>query len=466
MGKKFTDAGVRLYKAGPKRREIPDACAKGLYLIIQPSGVKSWALRYRRPNGKTAKLTLGDFDSSAGKEPDDEPKIGDPLSLVGARTLAAAQLRQLKRGIDVSAVYLGEKRRARAAVANAAANSFAAIARAFIDEHCVKFNRRWRESASLFGFDWPEDGQAEPTLRKSGLAARWKDRELRSISSDEVHDLVVEAQRFGVPGREPRHSGPSDSRGRALAAALSKFFSWSKERRHISVNPALDLFFPSPGMARSRVLNSKIDVRRADEVRWFWKATDTLSEPFGTLLKLLLLTGCRLNELAGLRTEEVSDDLGTLRIPAERVKNHKSFEVYLAEQAVKLLASVKPLDGCTHWFSTNGKTQLSGWSKIKRQLDQAMLELARAERGDDFAIPSWRIHDLRRTASTGMHSIGVPPHVVEAALNHVSGHRGGVAGVYNQEQYSIEKKAAWARWAGHVQAVVNGAQSNVVPMRA
>jgi integrase len=301
-------------------------------------------------------------------------------------------------------------------------------------------------------------------MRKGGLAARWRDRELRSITSDELHDLIDEAQRDGVPGRKPRQKGPNDSRARAMAAAFSMFFGWAKKNRHISVNPALDLHRPKPSRARERILNSKFDVRRADELRWFWKATDELSEPYGVLLKLLLLTGCRRDELADLTGDEVSDDMQTIMLPGSRTKNHRPIDIFLAPIAVNLLASVKRIAGCRFWFTSNGQTPVASWSKAKRDLDAAMLKIARAERGDDFAIPAWRVHDLRRTAATGMAGIGVSPHVVEAALNHVSGSKGGIAGVYNKEQYSEEKRIAWARWGDHVAAVVNGAaQSNVVP---
>jgi integrase len=301
-------------------------------------------------------------------------------------------------------------------------------------------------------------------MRKGGLAARWRDRELRSITADELHDLIDEARRDGVPGRKPRQRGPNDSRARAMAAAFSMFFGWAKKNRHVSVNPALDLHKPKPSRARERVLNSKLDVRRADEIRWFWKAADKLSEPYGALLKLLLLTGCRRDEIAELTGDEVSDDLATLRLPGKRVKNHRGFEVYLPPLARDLLAGAKRFAGCRFWFSTNGQTPVASWSKAKRDLDAAMLRLARQEHGDEYQIEAWRIHDLRRTCATGMHGIGIAPHIVEAALNHISGHKAGVAGVYNQEQYSAEKKAAWARWASHVESIVNGEpQSNVVP---
>jgi integrase len=105
-------------------------------------------------------------------------------------------------------------------------------------------------------------------------------------------------------------------------------------------------------------------------------------------------------------------------------------------------------------FSTTaGASPVSGWSKIKSRLD------------DQMQIPHWRLHDLRRTAATGMAEIGIAPHIVEAALNHVSGAKAGVAGVYNRAQYAAEKKMALSRWADHVLGIVNGDKSKVVQLR-
>jgi integrase len=469
MAKILTVAAVAKYRPGSKRREIPDGGAKGLHLVIQPSGVKSWALRYRRPNGKNAKLTLGPVDLS-GAETDHAPKIGAPLSLVGARMLAAEQLRERARGVDVAAVHVASKRRERELVANNGANTFAALARIFVDEHARKHTRRWRETAFVLGFEYPRDptgADGEPTLRKNGLASRWRERELRSISGDELHDVVVEAKQIGVPGRKPLHTGPNDNRARAVAVVLGVFFGWAKRNRHISVNAALDLNRPRPAKARSRVLNTKTDVRRADELRWFWSAAGELGQPFAALLKLLLLTGCRRDELNKLTFDEVSDDLATLRIPGERVKNHKAFNVYLPPLAVQLLAGVPRLAGCKYVFSINGRTPIANWSKLKARLDKAILKLARQERGDDFQLEAFRLHDLRRSMATGAAGIGIAPHVIEACLNHVSGHKAGVAGVYNLETYESERRIAWARWSEHVQSIINGAASpNVLPFAA
>jgi integrase len=120
-------------------------------------------------------------------------------------------------------------------------------------------------------------------------------------------------------------------------------------------------------------------------------------------------------------------------------------------------------------FTTTGNSPISGWSKMKKQLDEAMLAEARKAASvtgrdpNDVKLAPWRLHDLRRSCATGMAEIGVPPHIVEACLNHVSGAKAGVAGIYNRAVYAEEKRVAFERWAAHVQSLMVGATSNVVP---
>jgi integrase len=252
-----------------------------------------------------------------------------------------------------------------------------------------------------------------------------------------------------------------------MAACLSSLFTWARRERHVKNDPTVGLDKPNAPHARDRVLNCKPDVRRADELRWFWQACERVDEPYNILLRLLLLTGARRDELAKLTEDEVSDDLATIRLSGERTKNRRPHEIYMPPLAVTLLQSVKRIAGCKFWFSTDGTAAVTSWSRAKRQLDQAMAKLAKAERGDEFTIPAWRVHDLRRTASTGMHSAGIAPHVVEAVIGHVSGFRSGVAGTYNVASYESERRAALSRWADHIQSVIsNGSQSNVVPFSA
>ena len=199
------------------------------------------------------------------------------------------------------------------------------------------------------------------------------------------------------------------------------------------MNPCTGVHRPATLKARDRILTDA-------ELVKFWKAANAERVEFGALLKLLLLTGCRLNEVAGMRRAEI--DGATWTIPGERTKNGRAHVVPLSPLVRELITSV-PTEGDLV-FTTNGATPPSGWSKIKNRLDAAM------------KIPPWRLHDLRRTAATGMADIGVAPHIVEAVLNHVSGHKSGVAGVYNRAQYAAEKKAALARWATHVEALIAG----------
>jgi integrase len=151
--------------------------------------------------------------------------------------------------------------------------------------------------------------------------------------------------------------------------------------------------------------------------------------------------------------DELTDDNATWNIPGARTKNGRPHVVPLpplARQIIKAAAGKRPTPLC---FTTNGKSPVSGWSKLKARLDRAM------------AIPQWRLHDLRRTAATGMAEIGIPPHIVEACLNHISGAKAGVAGTYNRAAYAAEKRAALERWAAHVEGLIGvRPAATVVPL--
>jgi integrase len=292
--------------------------------------------------------------------------------------------------------------------------------------------RRWRQTARTFGLA-PDSLEPAP----GGLAERWADRDARSIDGHDVYQVVDEARRIGIPGVESRNGGTSEPRARAVAAALSSAFGWMLRRRLVDANPCAGVHRPAPPPPRDRVL-------AGDEIRRFWAATDAIGGPFGAVLKLLLLTGCRLNEVAGLRWDEVSEDGAALNLPGSRTKNHRPHVVPLALMACEILAGVPRIDGCDFVFSTNGKTPISGWSKAKARLDAAM------------GVAPWRLHDLRRTAVTGMAELGIAPHVIELCVNHVSGARAGVAGVYNRSEMLPERRAALERWALHLAGVVAG----------
>jgi integrase len=230
-----------------------------------------------------------------------------------------------------------------------------------------------------------------------------------------------------------------------MLTALSTFFGWvAKRKRLIDASPC-SVHRPEPAGTRDRVLTNA-------EIRIFWSACEAVSEPFSQALKLLLITGCRLNEVAQMRRAELSEDGSIWTIPGERTKNRKPHVVPLPPIARSILATIN-LVSSKFTFSTTGRSPVSGWARVKGRLDAEM------------QIPPWRLHDLRRTAATGMAEIGIPPHIVEAALNHVSGAKGGVAGIYNRAAYTQEKRVALERWADHVAALVEGrSASNIVEL--
>ena len=161
---------------------------------------------------------------------------------------------------------------------------------------------------------------------------------------------------------------------------------------------------------------------------------------FGAIVRLLILTGQRREEVAAMTWDEVDLASATWRIGGDRTKNARSHYVPLASQAVGLLRTVERRDGRALVFGSR-KGPFSGWSKAKASLD------ARMSAALGHPLPPWRLHDVRRTVATGLADLGALPHVIEAVLNHVSGHKAGVAGVYNRSVYATEKRAALDLWA-------------------
>jgi integrase len=445
MSKVLTSAAVERYRPAGQRREIRDLGAQGLHLVVQTSGGKSWCLRFRRPDGSPAKLTLGPVDIS-GKEMPADPVMGAPLTLAGARALAAEVHRQRKMGRDVIADHAAAKHRRRTEVEEGVANTFGALVPQFIDEHARPKTRRWRDTARLLGLRYPK-GDGEPEQVRGGLVQRWADRPVREIDAHDVWSVIDEARRLGMPGLERRNDRPADSRARAMLSALSKTFGWFAQHRKVEKNPCTGVHRPDAPKARDRVLTKA-------EIVAFWHACDkAVGEPFGQLLKLLLLTGSRLNEVAGMTRSELSEDGATWSLPGKRTKNGRPYVVPLPPLARDILATLKPITGTAGlMFTTTGQTPVSGWSKTKRRLDEEM------------KIPPWRLHDLRRTFVTGLADLGVRPDVIELAVNHVSGLRAGIAGVYNRSELLPERRAALERWASHVAGLVSGKPANVVSL--
>ena len=242
--KTLTMAGIKSLRPGPQRREMRDGGAAYLYLIVQTSGHKSFAMRFRRPDGKTAKLVLGPVDFS--DEPEGEPVVGQPLTLAAARRLAADIGRERARGKDVVADIKAAKQRAMVERDDRPAKAFASAVRDFAEHHAKK-ERPGRPrpgcSASCRMDRWC----------KGSLAERWADRPVAEIDGHDVYAVVEEARKHGIPGQGVKNDGVSESRGRHVFNALSIMFTWLHRHRRVEANPCAGVHRPeAPGGAGPR----------------------------------------------------------------------------------------------------------------------------------------------------------------------------------------------------------------------
>ena len=413
MARALTTKAVEAAKPDPgKRQEIPDGIVSGLYLVVQPSGAKSWALRYRYA-GKPAKLTLGRWPV---------------MKLAEARTAAADAVEVVESGENPAAA----KRATKAARHEAALDNrdrFGSVVELFLKRHASR-NRRADDVARMF--------------RREVMDA-WGERKIHEITRRDVIDVLDGIVDRGSPVTANR-----------LRAYLNTLFNWAKGRDIVQANPLDGVKPPAPEKPRDRVLSDA-------EIGLFWRASEALGQPFGPLFRLCLLTGQRRGEVAGMTDREISGDWWT--IPAVRSKNGDEHTVPLSEAAQAALADVRRIKGKAGYvFTTTGDNPVSGFTRASDRLRAKMVEIASADAGGAVEVAPFTLHDLRRTAATGMAGLGFPPHIVEAVLNHRSGTRRGVAGVYNRFDYADEKRAALDAWGRHVRALVEGQPGNVVEL--
>lgn len=250
---------------------------------------------------------------------------------------------------------------------------------------------------------------------------------------------------------------PAKQKGmrRAVFAYASILFGWAVRRGDIGSNPLSAMEKPAAPAARDRVLSD-------GEVKLLWNAAPKLSAPFDAFIRLLVLTGQRRSEVAGMTWAELDRTRATWTIPADRAKNKAAHIVPLSapvvaeldQLAAEALGEDMPKDGPV-WpasgfvLSTTGKAPISGISKAKAKLDA---EMCKANEGE--VVPAWRIHDIRRTVATGFQRLGVRLEVTEAVLNHISGSRSGIVGVYQHHKWEDEKRSALNAWAQRVYAIV------------
>jgi len=429
--KKLTDLAAERIKP-PKRGRVEyfDAAYGSLALRVTSGGHKSWSLFYRT-GGRLRRFTLGKFPA---------------LKPASARREASRILDQVATGVDPLA-----ERKARRYVRPPEQETFAAAVQDYLARYAKK-----NTAASTYA-------ETKRVLEGDDCKA-WQKRPLASISRRDVNE-VIDAITLRAEVQANR-----------TLAKLRALFNWAVEKDRITASPVEGLKPPTKEQARDRVLSD-------DEIRWFWTACEVSGWPFGPLAQLLLLTAQRRDEVASLEWAEIDFGEALWQIPAEKAKNKNAHLVPLSDAALAILESLSRVgDGLI--FTTTGKTPVSGFSRAKRRLDKEMEKARRASLGLPFdddeyrramdipakkplpiEIPPWIIHDLRRTATTGMARLKFAPHVVDKVLNHRSGEISGVAAVYNKFEYLEERRAALEAWGRCIANLVVPVPVNMVLLR-
>lgn len=406
MGTKLTEREIDRLACPPGKRDcmVFDTEQRGLAVRVVASGSKSYLAQYVAA-GRKRRVPLGSVDA---------------ISLAAARTAARAVMGQVAGGTDPAT-----QRKAAAEDAKVEAQRERMTLDRLVDDwtRLHLSTRKPRYQAEAAG-----------TIKR--VFKDWLNRPAERLARKDVVQLL---------DRLP------PSMARATAAYGRACYGWGAKRESVPGNPFVSLPVQAT-TKRDRVLDDA-------EVARVWEAAAATPAPFGPMVRLLLLTGQRREEVGGMAWVEVSADLATWTIPGERTKNGVPSVVPLSAPAQDMLrarlADVREQRRGLVFPGEGGKAAFAGWSKCKAKLDK------------DSGVTGWRLHDLRRTVATGLQRLGVRLEVTEAVLNHVSGTRGGIVGIYQRHDWKAEKRAALDGWAAHIEAAVVGADAGpkVVPIR-
>jgi integrase len=404
-----------------QRQEIADAVMPGMVLRVTDKGTRTFALVARYPGSDNpTRRSLGEYPA---------------VSLVEAREKARRWLALLEKGIDPNV----EVERERLAEQRKNADTFAAVVEKFITRKLGTQRR----------------GHVVERIIRKELLPFWAMRPVTDITHRDVRDLVERVVDRGAA-----------TYAHNILDAANAVLNFAAAQDMIEANPCRLL-------KRKEVIGSKKHRQRVlgdTEVRAFWRASGQLDYPFGPFYRLLLLTGTRLEELAGARWREFDLAERRWKIPAERFKSDAEHAVPLTDDVMAVLATLPRFNSGDYLFSTTfGKAPVSGFAKAKQRLDRHMLvalqELAEL-RGDDpkaIALVPFVNHDLRRTVRTRLSALKVQDHVAEMVIGHG---RKGIARIYDQHRFEDEKREALTRWAMLLRSIVEPAPANVVELKA
>ncbi|MEE3502532.1 site-specific integrase [Acidiphilium acidophilum] len=409
---KFTHRSIETLTCPPGKKDMIafDDDLSGFGVRVSASGGKTFLIQYRTPSGPR-RMPVGKFGA---------------LTVEQAKRRAKELLGQIAGGADPVA----ERAAAEEAKRKADADSHLTVS-ALLDSW-VK--QRGAERRSLYV------SSVVGTMRR-GLLTMLDRPATEMTTRDAV--LALDAAKTQI--------GPIAAN--RLLSYSRAVWGWAVKRQMLAVNPWAGLDMPSRETSRDRVLDDA-------ELGAVWRAAGKVGWPAGPFVKMLILTGSRRDEVSGMKWAELSADVWTL--PGARSKNRAQNSLPLPDAARQVLAELPRMAGSEYFFTTTGSTPISGFSAFKEAIDRAI----EADLG--FAIPGWRLHDLRRSVATGLQRLGVRLEVTEAILNHQSGTKSGIVGVYQRHHWMDEKRAAMAAWAAHVIAVAEGraVAGNIVSLRA
>ena len=383
------------------RVEHWDGALPGFGLRVTEKGIKSW-VQMVRIHGRQARLTLGSY-------PD--------LSLSEARDKARANRRAIENG--------GDPRAAKREGRERPSDLFEDVADLFVERYAKKANKGWKETERIF---------------RKYVNPRWGRRRLGSISRADVVSLLDDVQ---------------DAHGLYMAnrvlAQVRKLFNWALvERALIEATPIV------PGMARigEKKRDRVLDDSEITELLSVW---DSLGYPFGPLFKLLLVTGQRRSEVAGMRWAHIDFEAGQWTIPGAIMKSGRPQLVPLSPLALEILGSIPADKGYVFTTHLKGERPVSGFSRAKRRCDESL-----AADDDAPRIERWRIHDLRRSAATNMRRLGISRETTSVVLGHAP--QGVTAEHYDLYDMLPEKTDALERWGRELERLMGRERDNIVAL--
>lgn len=431
----LSDRTLKALKPAPAggRYEIFDAIVPSMGVRVTDKGKRSFVLLARFPGSNNpTRRALGEYPA---------------LELGDARAKAREWLALLEKGIDPKQQIEDERQAREREQAGRQERSFEKVLERYIKARRRDGVRKVDEDERDFRRECLPTTY-EPNKDRKGVKPVWEGRAVDDITMSDIL-AVVEAIRDRGAQRQALN----------MAQKIGTFFNWCADDEIIPVSP----YRPKRVTIAVGERQSRDRVLTDDEIRAFWKATDSLGPAYRDVYRILLLTGQRLNDIARASWSEIDFDKKTLTVPAARFKSDRDHVLPLTDDVVTILEGVKRWKNCPWVFSLDGKVPATIGHKVKGRLDEKMLAVLRETPGnDDAEIAPWVNHDLRRTVRTRLSELDVLDEVAEAVIGHMPTK---LNRTYNHSDRLRVKLEALTRWQGALRAIVEGEKAdNVVSL--